>query len=50
MSNVGRTPILIDGRIGFLADTGCSVSPSCFSCPLARCKYDDLKVYAWLRF
>ena len=22
-------------------DTGCSVSPSCFSCPLPECRYDD---------
>lgn len=22
------------------ADTGCSVSPSCFTCPLPRCRYD----------
>jgi len=22
-------------------DTGCEVSPSCFTCPLARCRYDD---------
>lgn len=22
-------------------DTGCEVSPSCLSCPLPRCKYDD---------
>ena len=22
-------------------DTGCEVSPSCLSCPLPQCKYDD---------
>ena len=22
-------------------DTGCSLSPSCLSCPLARCRYDE---------
>lgn len=22
-------------------DTGCEVAPSCLSCPLPRCKYDD---------
>ncbi len=22
-------------------DTGCEVSPSCLTCPLPRCKYDD---------
>jgi hypothetical protein len=22
-------------------DTGCAAAPSCLSCPLARCKYDD---------
>lgn len=21
-------------------DTGCSIAPSCLSCPLARCRYD----------
>lgn len=23
------------------ADTGCSVNPSCLSCPLVRCRYDE---------
>jgi hypothetical protein len=23
------------------ADTGCSLHPSCLSCPLARCRYDE---------
>ena len=22
-------------------DTGCEVSPSCLTCPLPQCKYDD---------
>ena len=26
-------------------DTGCNVSPSCLSCPLPRCKYDDPAEY-----
>lgn len=25
----------------FLPDTGCKVSPSCFTCPLPRCKFED---------
>ena len=31
-------------------DTGCSVAPSCLSCPLAQCKYDDpAAFYRYLR-
>jgi len=30
-------------------DKGCNVSPSCFDCPLARCKHDDPAQYRqWL--
>ena len=25
----------------YLPDTGCSVSPSCFICPLPECRYDE---------
>ena len=28
-----------------LPDTGCDVSPSCFTCPLPQCKYDDPVAY-----
>ena len=31
-------------------DRGCDVSPSCFTCPLPACKYDDYYGYLrWLR-
>ena len=26
-------------------DLGCDVSPSCFTCPLPACKYDDHQAY-----
>ena len=26
-------------------DRGCDVSPSCFTCPLPSCKYDDYTAY-----
>ena len=26
-------------------DTGCDVSPSCLTCPLPQCKYDDYAAY-----
>lgn len=32
--------IRLDDLLYVLPDTGCEVSPSCFSCPLAECKYD----------
>ena len=33
---------------GYLPDTGCVVSPSCLTCPLPCCRYDDPRVYrAW---
>lgn len=45
MSNVGRTPIVVNPQTGYPADTGCEVSPSCLECPLPQCKYDDLLWY-----
>ena len=38
-----RTEPLIDALAGIyiLPDTGCSASPSCFTCPLPECRYAD---------
>ena len=30
----------------YLQDNGCEVSPTCLSCSLSRCKYDDSEWYA----
>lgn len=31
-------------------DKGCEVASSCFACPLAQCRYDDLAAYRrWRR-
>ena len=34
------------GEYEHYEDTGCDVSPSCFTCPLVSCKYDDPFEYA----
>ena len=39
-----RRHIVID-RVDVAPDTGCEVSPSCLTCPLPQCKYDDPQWY-----
>ena len=43
MSSLSSTKTLADTVPEFYhyEDNGCEVSPSCLSCPLPRCKYDD---------
>ena len=36
---------LLENGTGHWRDTGCDVARSCFSCPLAACKYDDPTAY-----
>ena len=43
MSNATATRTMVDTIPEFYhyEDTGCEVSPSCLTCPLPQCKYDD---------
>ena len=34
---------IAEPRFDHYADTGCEVAPTCFDCPLPRCKFDDME-------